>query len=105
MLLGNPHFPWRGHFRFTQQHLTIHGKYDVAGASLVGSPAVNIGTNKDGAWSPPVYKAYRVTPYAYFTNTATKMFHRSKGRTPLDSSSRTVAGDVGKEGVIKLKNQ
>ena len=32
MLLGNPHFPWRGRYRFTQQHLTIPGKYDVAGA-------------------------------------------------------------------------
>ena len=31
MLLGNPHFPWRGRYRFTQQHLTIPGKYDVAG--------------------------------------------------------------------------
>ena len=33
MLLGNPHFPWRGRYRFTQQHLTIPGKYDVAGAA------------------------------------------------------------------------
>ena len=31
MLLGNPHFPWRGRYRFTQQHLTIPGQYDVAG--------------------------------------------------------------------------
>ena len=38
MLLGNPHFPWRGRYHFTQQHLTIPGKYDVAGASLIGSP-------------------------------------------------------------------
>ena len=36
MLLGNPHFPWRGRYRFTQQQLTIPGSYDVAGASLVG---------------------------------------------------------------------
>ena len=67
MLLGNPHFPWRGRYRFTQQHLTIPGKYDVAGASLIGSPVVNIGWNKDVAWSHTVSTAYRFTPYEYRT--------------------------------------
>lgn len=65
MLLGNPHFPWRGRYRFTQQHLTIPGEYDVAGASLVGSPAVNIGWNDKVAWSHTVSTAYRFTPYEY----------------------------------------
>lgn len=67
LLLGNPHFPWTGRYRFTQQHLTIPGKYDVAGASLIGSPAVNIGWNKNVAWSHTVSTAYRFTPYEYFT--------------------------------------
>jgi len=67
MLLGNPHFPWRGRYHFTQQHLTIPGRCDVAGASLVGSPAVNIGWNKDVAWSHTVSTAYRFTPYEYKT--------------------------------------
>ncbi|MEJ7796619.1 MAG: penicillin acylase family protein [Nocardioides sp.] len=65
MLLGNPHFPWRGRYHFTQQHLTIPGSYDVAGASLVGSPVVNIGFNKAVAWSHTVSTAYRFTPYEY----------------------------------------
>ena len=65
MLLGNPHFPWRGRYHFTQQQLTIPGKYDVAGASLIGSPAVNIGFNNDVAWSHTVSTAYRFTPYEY----------------------------------------
>ncbi len=67
MLLGNPHFPWRGRYRFTQQHLSIPGKYDVAGASLIGSPVVNIGWNNDVAWSHTVSTAYRFTPYEYKT--------------------------------------
>lgn len=67
MLLGNPHFPWNGRYRFTQQHLTIPGQYDVAGASLVGSPVVNIGWNKDVAWSHTVSTAYRFAPYEYRT--------------------------------------
>jgi acyl-homoserine-lactone acylase len=73
MILGNPHFPWRGRFRFTQQHLTIPaggtvpGGYNVAGASLIGSPAVNIGFNDNVAWSHTVSTAYRFTPYEYRT--------------------------------------
>ena len=67
MILGNPHFPWRGRYHFTQQHLTIPGRYDVAGASLVGSPAVNIGFNDDVAWSHTVSTAYRFTPYEFVT--------------------------------------
>ncbi|MGH3333215.1 MAG: penicillin acylase family protein, partial [Nocardioidaceae bacterium] len=63
MVLGNPHFPWRGRYRFAQSHLTIPGVYDVAGASLIGSPVVNIGWNKDVAWSHTVSTAYRFTPY------------------------------------------
>jgi len=67
MILGNPHFPWRGRFRFTQQHLTIPGEYNVAGGSLIGSPAVNIGWNNNVAWSHTVSTAYRFTPYEYRT--------------------------------------
>ncbi|GAB3768772.1 acyl-homoserine-lactone acylase [Nocardioides ginsengisegetis] len=65
MLLGNPHFPWRGRYHFTEQQLTIPGHYDVAGASLIGSPVVNIGWNKNVAWSHTVSTAYRFTPYEY----------------------------------------
>ena len=65
MLLGNPHFPWRGRYRFTQFQLTIPGHYDVAGAGLIGSPVVNIGWNKNIAWSHTVSTAYRFTPYEY----------------------------------------
>ena len=65
MVLGNPHFPWRGRYRFDQVQLTIPGKYDVAGAALLGSPVVNIGWNKNVAWSHTVSTAYRFTPYEY----------------------------------------
>jgi acyl-homoserine-lactone acylase len=67
MVLGNPHFPWQGRYRFTQSHLTIPGVYDVAGAMLSGSPVVNIGWNADVAWTHTVSTAYRFTPYEYRT--------------------------------------
>lgn len=52
MVLGNPHFPHTGNLRFWQSHLTIPGHLDVMGGSLVGMPgAINIGFNKDLAWT------------------------------------------------------
>ena len=57
------------------------GKYDVAGAGLIGSPVVNIGWNKDVAWSHTVSTAYRFTPYEYKTVPA-----------PPSTSPRTARG-------------
>ncbi|MCJ7452330.1 MAG: penicillin acylase family protein, partial [Steroidobacteraceae bacterium] len=53
-LLGNPHFPWFGIERFYGVHLTIPGRYDVMGASIYGFPLINIGFNRDLAWSHTV---------------------------------------------------
>lgn len=107
LLLGNPHFPWVGRYKFTQQHLTIPGRYDVAGASLMGSPAVNIGWNKDVAWSHTVSTAYRFTPYEYLTVgpgplylSANGLLRRAERRfvdvavKQADGSLRTVREDV-----------
>ena len=107
LLLGNPHFPWVGRYKFTQQHLTIPGTYDVAGASLIGSPVVNIGWNKDVAWSHTVSTAYRFTPYEYFTVgpgplylTANGLLRKAEQRfvdvvvKQADGSLKTVREDV-----------
>lgn len=105
MLLGNPHFPWRGRYRFTQQHLTIPGRYNVAGASLIGSPVVNIGWNNNVAWSHTVSTAYRFTPYeyrstggtSYLTDSGTKQLaHRHVKVTVRrkDGSLHTVKEDL-----------
>jgi acyl-homoserine-lactone acylase len=84
MVLGNPHFPWRGRYRFTQQQLTIPGSYDVAGASLIGSPVVNIGWNKSVAWSHTVSTAYRFTPYEYQTLGSPTSYLTTSGVKQLD---------------------
>lgn len=54
MLLANPHFPWTTHLRFYQQHLTIPGKLDAAGASIGGLPVIQIGYNPRVAWTHTV---------------------------------------------------
>ena len=83
MVLGNPHFPWRGRYRFTQFHLTIPGEYDVAGAGLIGSPVVNIGWNRNVAWSHTVSTAYRFTPYEYRTVPGTTTYLTDDGEKQL----------------------
>jgi acyl-homoserine-lactone acylase len=54
LLLGNPHYPWHGGRRFWQSQLTVPGRLDVSGASLLGIPIVQIGFNRDVAWSHTV---------------------------------------------------
>lgn len=63
MLLGNPHFPWRGPERFYQVHLTIPGEVNVSGVALYGSPLVLIGHTERMAWSHTVSVPFRFTPY------------------------------------------
>ncbi|MEO1575050.1 MAG: penicillin acylase family protein, partial [Pseudomonadota bacterium] len=59
MLLGNPHFPWRGPLRWYEAHLTIPGEVDIMGASLQGVPLINIGFTDQFAWSHTVSPADR----------------------------------------------
>ncbi|WP_132114527.1 penicillin acylase family protein [Actinocrispum wychmicini] len=54
LLVGNPHYPWQGGRRFWQAQLTVPGRMDVSGASLLGLPLVQIGYNRDVAWSHTV---------------------------------------------------
>ncbi|MCB0828772.1 MAG: penicillin acylase family protein [Solirubrobacterales bacterium] len=63
MLFGNPHFPWIGSERFFQSQLIIPGKFNVSGASLLGSPAINIGHTQKLAWSHTVSTARRFSMY------------------------------------------
>lgn len=61
VLLGNPHFPWAGTNRFWQLHLTIPGELDVMGASIGHNGIVQIGFNRDIAWTHTVSTGKRFT--------------------------------------------
>ncbi|WP_229685817.1 penicillin acylase family protein [Longimycelium tulufanense] len=54
LLLGNPHYFWHGGMRFWQSQLTVPGRLDVSGGGLLGVPLVQIGFNRDVAWSHTV---------------------------------------------------
>jgi len=54
ILLGNPHLAWGGAELFCEVHLTVPGKVNVCGTTLVGSPMVTIGFNDNLGWSHTV---------------------------------------------------
>jgi len=57
VLLGNPHVPWYGMVSFWHARLTIPGKVDVEGATLLGMPVVYNGYNRGVAWSATISTA------------------------------------------------
>lgn len=59
LLLGNPHWFWRGPDRFYQAQLTIPGQLNVSGAAFLGVPLVMIGFNDAVAWTHTVSSARR----------------------------------------------
>jgi len=63
MLYGNPHFPWQGSERFFEAQITIPGKINASGGSLLGVPVVLIGHTQKLAWSHTVSTARRFNLY------------------------------------------
>lgn len=63
IVLANPHFPWRGIFRFYQSHLIVPEELNVIGGSLIGVPGIQIGTNSDVAWTHTVSDSIRYNIY------------------------------------------
>lgn len=61
LLLSNTHFPAEGERQWHEAHLTIPGEVDVYGASLMGVPIINIGFNRDVAWTHTVSGTPRFT--------------------------------------------
>jgi acyl-homoserine-lactone acylase len=54
ILLGNPHLPWSEEFLFCEAHITVPGRVNVYGTTLVGSPVITIGFNEQLGWSHTV---------------------------------------------------
>ncbi len=63
LLVANPHFPWEGDQRLWELHITIPGDLDVYGVALGGLPGVQIGFNRDIAWTHTVSDGRRFTLY------------------------------------------
>jgi acyl-homoserine-lactone acylase len=54
LLLGNPHLTWSGSQIFYEAHITVPGKLNISGCTLIGSPIITIGFNENLGWSHTV---------------------------------------------------
>ncbi|HEY2931276.1 MAG TPA: acylase [Acidobacteriota bacterium] len=54
ILLGNPHLSWSGSQIFHEAHLTVPGKVNISGSTLIGAPGLAIGFNENLGWSHTV---------------------------------------------------
>ena len=59
LMFSNPHWYWRSADRFYQVHLTIPGKLNVSGASMLNNPVITMGFNDAVAWAHTVSTAQR----------------------------------------------
>ena len=91
ILLGNPHYPWRGSSRFHLIHTTIPGVVDTMGVSLYTTNAIAIGFNKDIAWTHTVSTALRFTLYELELNPENPLEYRyGKEYREIEAQSITV---------------
>jgi acyl-homoserine-lactone acylase len=105
LLLGNPHFPWVGVNRFWQMHLTVPGRMDVMGASTGHVAVVQIGFNKDVAWSHTVSTGKRFTLHELALVPGDPTSHVVDGR-PEKMRSKTVSVMVrGADGLFTTKQR
>ncbi|WP_288434746.1 acylase [uncultured Deinococcus sp.] len=102
LLLGNPHFPWTTTNRFYEMHLTVPGRLDVMGASLGGMPLVNIGFNRDVAWTHTVSTDKRFT-LGVLTLVPGQPTQYLKDGQPQAMTTRTVNVRVRQGGVGPLR--
>lgn len=93
MLLANPHYPWVGTNRFWEKHLTIPGRLDVYGVSLIGGPGVAIGFNRHVAWTHTVSAGARFTGYSLKLVPGTPTSYLYDGQ-PRAMTTRDVQVDV-----------
>ena len=61
LLIGNPHFPWKGPNRLWQMHIIGPDGYDAMGVGLPGFSIPAMGFNRDIAWTHTVTAARHYT--------------------------------------------
>ena len=91
ILLGNPHFPWNGAERMYQVQLTIPGQLDVEGASLYGTPLVEIGFNSSVAFTHTDTPSFSFSLYQLTLVPGHPTEYLYDGRpTPMTAQTETV---------------
>jgi acyl-homoserine-lactone acylase len=89
MVIGNPHFPWKGPSRFWQMHVKGPDGYEVMGVGLAGTPLPTLGFNRDVAWTHTVTEARHFTLYQLTLDPADPTRYMVDG-TSLPMTAQTV---------------
>jgi acyl-homoserine-lactone acylase len=58
LLLANPHLGWEGSYIFHEVHITVPGRINVCGATLIGFPVITIGFNEYLGWAHTINKSW-----------------------------------------------
>ena len=105
LLLANPHHPWEGAGRMHAMHLTIPGVLDSMGAAPLTATLVQVGFNRDVAWTHTASPARRSTLHALQLLPG-KPTHYRWGNTARVLEQRTVTIDVlGSDGKVAPHRQ
>ncbi|TAG47447.1 MAG: acylase [Betaproteobacteria bacterium] len=105
VLLGNPHFPWVGANRFWQMHLTVPGDFDVMGASTALGSLVQIGFNRDVAWSHTVSTGKRFTLHELSLDANDPTVYMIDGKAEAMSSKTVTVRVRNADGTVKDVSQ
>ncbi len=102
MVIGNPHFPWKGPSRFWELHVKGPGGYDVMGVGIAGTPIPTLGFNKDVAWTHTVTEARHFTLFQLALDPADPTRYMVDGKSePMVAKTVTVPMPDGKPAVTR----
>lgn len=102
MVIGNPHFPWKGPNRFWQMHVIGPNGYDVMGVGLAGTPMPTLGFNKDVAWTHTVTEARHFTLYQLALDPADPTRYMVDGKSePMTAQTVSVPMPAGTPAVSR----
>ncbi len=102
MVIGNPHFPWKGPSRFWQMHVKGPGGYDVMGVGIAGTPIPTLGFNKDVAWTHTVTEARHFTLFQLALDPADPTRYMVDGKSePMVAQTVTVPMPDGQAAVSR----
>ena len=103
MLFANPHWLWHGPERWFEAQLTIPGKLNVYGGSLLGVPVILFGHTENVAWSHTLATPRRFTVYQLKLTPGAPTSYMYDGKARR-MSPRTVAVEVrGPNGAIEKR--
>jgi len=95
LFLANPHLPWDNGFVWYEAHLTVPGRLNASGATLIGMPALPVGHNEFMAWSPTVNNPDLLDIYELKLNEDKSAYYYDGTWVPLEK----------REVIIKVKEE